>query len=304
VTRFEKTRDWTGRQGFTLIELLVVIAIIAILIGLLLPAVQKVRAAAARMSCQNNLKQIGLACHNYNDTKGTLPAGWVTSAPAGAIAPNPGWSWSLLILPQLEQDNMFTLINADLITPSGAPGSNTTLQTPMKVYRCPADNGGAINTSFQSYGMSNYVINREVCGPGRTDGSTTPNALSVQGITDGSSNTILVGERDFVKNVAAVWGVRSSTSSASFEGRPGSGINPTNPANPPSSGTGNAQRLAFNSLHSQGANFLFADGSVHFISDNIQADPNDVWTNFPANKTNYTLQNLIHPSDGNPVGNY
>src|SRR6202042_2153483 len=122
-------------------------------------------------------------------------------------------------------------------------------QTPISTFRCPADSGAAINTSFQNYGMSNYVINREVVGPGRLDGSNIPNALSIQGIPDGSSNTILVGERDFVNNVGAVWGVRSSTSSASFEGRPGSGINPINPANPPDTGTGNSQRLAFNSQH-------------------------------------------------------
>src|SRR5262249_2215179 len=136
-------------------------------------------------------------------------------------------------------------------------------------------------------------------GPGRLDGSNLPNPLSIQGIIDGSSNTILVGERDFVRNIGAIWGVRSSVTSGSFEGRPGSGLNPLNPANPPNSGTGNSQRLAFNSLHGQGCNFLFGDGSVHFINNAISADPTDVWTNFPANKTNFPLQNLIHPSDGN-----
>jgi prepilin-type N-terminal cleavage/methylation domain-containing protein/prepilin-type processing-associated H-X9-DG protein len=288
--------------GFTLIELLVVIAIIAILIGLLIPAVQKVRESAARVSCQNNLKQIGLAMHTYNDGNGSLPAGWVTG-PGGVIAPSPGWSWSLLILPNLEQSSMYNTIAPDVITPGGAPGTNATLQTPMKSFRCPSDSGTPINTSMQSYGMSNYVCNREVLGPGRTDGSNTPNPLSIQTITslDGDSNTILIGERDFQNNVAATWGVRSSTSSCSFEGRPGSGINVVNPANPPNTGTGNSQRLAFTSLHSTGCNFLFCDGSVHFVGNGVQADPNDVWTNFPANQTNYLFQNLIHPADRNPV---
>jgi len=299
-----------GRRGFTLIELLVVIAIIAILIGLLLPAVQKVREAAARIKCENNLKQIGLAMHNYQDTNGALPAGWVTSSPAGAIAPSPGWAWSYLILPQIEQDNLFTIIKndgADIVTPNGAwaaTANGGVLQTPVKIYRCPSDTGPLLNSSMQNYLMNNYVINREVVGPGRMDGSNTPNPLSIQTILDGSSNTILVGERDFTHNVAATAFVRSSTSSCSFEGRPGSAINPLNPANPPNTGTGNAQRLAFNSLHTLGCNFLFADGSVHFISNSIQADPTDVWTNFPPNQTNFVLQCLFNPQDGFPVGNY
>jgi prepilin-type N-terminal cleavage/methylation domain-containing protein/prepilin-type processing-associated H-X9-DG protein len=288
------------RSAFTLIELLVVIAIIAILIGLLLPAVQKVREAAARMKCSNNLKQIGLAMHMYQDSYQKLPPGWVTSATGNG--PSPGWSWSVVILPYIEQAPLFQLINPDLNGATGAPATNATLQTPLSIYRCPSDGTSLnINASLQSYGMSNYVINREVLGPGRTDGSNIPNALSIQGISDGSSNTIVVGERDFVRNIAAVWGVRSSVTSASYEGRPGSGINPLNPATPPTSGTGNAQRLAFNSMHTGGANFLFGDGSVHFLPQTLSADATDVWSNFPANKTNFVLQNLIHPDDGNPV---
>ena len=141
------------RRGFTLIELLVVIAIIGILIALLLPAVQKVREAANRMQCANNVKQMGLALHNYHDAYSSFPPGFISTLidpnwrlPAGncnAFPPErgPGWSFFALILPYLEQDNLYKGIRLDLsiMDPANAPARRTS----VKGYLCPSDSGVA-----------------------------------------------------------------------------------------------------------------------------------------------------------------
>src|SRR5436305_7878686 len=124
------------RRAFTLIELLVVIAIIAILIGLLLPAVQKIREAANRMKCSNNLKQIGLGLHNFHDTTGTLPSGHVELKDANGKFQYYS-SWAIDILPFIEQDNLFKQYNNKL--PNQDPANAAVCNAIVKIYLCPSD---------------------------------------------------------------------------------------------------------------------------------------------------------------------
>src|SRR5579883_2674969 len=124
-----------GRGGFTLIELLVVIAIISVLIGLLLPAVQKVREAANRISCTNNLHQIGVAMHGYHARMGSFPSGFVCVPQANPEYTAPGWGWAALLLPDLEQDNLAAQINYAL--PVEDPSHLGVRTTILKVFVCP-----------------------------------------------------------------------------------------------------------------------------------------------------------------------
>jgi len=322
-------RAHSTRRAFTLIELLVVIAIIAILIGLLLPAVQKVREAAARMSCSNNLKQLGIAMHSYHDARGTLPNGWLT-AQSGNPAPSPGWSWQLLILPYVEQSALYSLINPNLTLPGpsaatplpatcanatidGTAITQATFQSIIKVYVCPGDKAPAPNGNFGNYMVTNYVCNRYVLGPdagllpGQGTGSKA-NPMTIPGIADGSSNTILVGEREITFNVAGSSLIRHSNSSCSFEGRPGPKLNPRKTPTGVYT-TGDDQRLAYSSMHTNGCMFLFGDGSVHFLTNSIQGDPASLYGDYPVGSSSgatttglsYPLQQLVQPNDGQVI---
>lgn len=288
------------RVGFTLIELLVVIAIIAVLIGLLLPAVQKVREAAARTRCSNNLKQLALGMANYAGDKGYYPPaikndpGWGMIAP-GRVPPvgtwnippygvpsqyHPGWGWGSLILPYIEQKNLYEQMNFEALNAWFGGGANPALptplqQTPLQLFRCPADPAPDLNAIRANFGMSNY---RCVSGWDNFGGFMPAvgtyrdwggicyynSRVKHNQVPDGVSFTVVIGEciydpRPTVDKWAAIW--------AGHRGLIGNSVYISDNQwrlDEQSANINGPEPQAFSSRHARGAYFAYGDGGVRF----------------------------------------
>ncbi|QDT66070.1 DUF1559 family PulG-like putative transporter [Calycomorphotria hydatis] len=370
-------------RGFTLIELLVVIAVIGILIALLLPAVQQAREAARRSQCQNNLKQIGLAMHNYHDAFGTFPPGCVVQG-AGAenisnlddmCTDGPGsinilnndtaWSWMVYILPFMEQASLYNILDPGTVRSRDINNQSAAyieaLSSSLPGFLCPSDpspkynftwdfragasriNGYDSSASNTILAISNYVgnnnssglspyswdsftSNQKQCNPNEYDGIFGIfSRIRMRDITDGTSNTVLVGERaysrvtDEINDSISEGGVLFITGMDCRSGRRKArcawmtaGINwnviDWSGDSSISMGERTSANIGMQSLHPGGAQVVMADGSVHFLSENIHHEISDNdrsgTGNFLYSPANSVLEYLYSRYDGSTIGEF
>ena len=301
------------RSAFTLIELLVVIAIIGVLIALLLPAVQKVRDAANRASCSNNLRQAGIALHHYHDAYGSFPQGMENDNERPNNPPpyqgwHPEWSWMATCMQFYEQDNLYKLADDwahqpgnywDVFGGNGIP-PNPAVSVSVKLWTCPADSRTQLTARVTEPGGNDYVtvafteyLGVNGTGSGHNDGILFHwSKVRIADITDGTSNTLMVGERPPSADLSFGWwfagdgvdergtgdGTLGATETNYYNYVHGHNTNPATCQGAPVYGfaPGNinedCDQVHFWSLHAGGGNFLLADGSVRFVTYGL--DPN------------------------------
>ena len=300
-------KSQSRKRGFTLIELLVVIAIIAILIALLLPAVQQAREAARRTQCKNNLKQLAVACHNYHDIFSCFPPSHIFSDPPRQAGNAEGWGWHVLIMPQIDQAPLYNQLAVTKYTLKDTlaglnpqlPEPVPLLQTPIPGFVCPSDAsggetneywaprqrhwGGGDGTNIGGWGnwrpgKTTYMASRGTRNNWQhrfmdSSGMFHPGSTKIRDVTDGTTNTFMIGERDTVFCRSGTWaGVRNPQGNRQrgFYYNVANVRVPMNSPDPPfiwSSRSGCSE--GFSSTHVGGAQFAMGDGSVRFVSDNI-----------------------------------
>ncbi len=289
------------RNAFTLIELLIVIVIIVILIGLLLPAVQKVREASARVKCQNSLHNVAIAIHSRHDAIGQFPQAVESFNP---VKPHFYWSWMAQILPYVEQENLYR--DADVYArsqsyPWSSPG-NPALGRFLPIWACPMDSRQLVTSWVDFNSQSVYVgftgvLGVNGTGKGRNDGVICNTRVTLTTVPDGTSNTLMLGERPPSRSLKYGWwfagagyydpqttpaqdGTGDVTLGTADVNYPAAlsryGFNAFNSVPTPCAAeksrfqagrlTDDCDQCHFWSLHISGANFAFADGSVRFLT--------------------------------------